>query len=267
MCEDLEGEDPFPALVELAKKSDRPVFLVPELFVWEKWNQKISPSLFDRIFGSPESPGFLHSLLVFLRNYHRAQFRVGEPIDLKAFADANPSDSVSVLARKVRSSLHHHLARETRAVFGPPAKPIDRLLDEAMRDKVLRLTLEEVAKEKGRPLQSVQREARSNLDEIAARYMPSRLRRASRWMLSKGRPFSFATSSSAVRNTLSRIASSSSRSMGLAGGPNTARVSRARWWCSELLTFRASTATESAGFASANAFRSIGSPTRNWARW
>ncbi len=167
------SEDPFPALVELAKKSDRPLFLVPELFVWEKWNQKISPSLFDRIFGSPEAPGFLHSLLVFLRNYHRAQFRVGEPIDLKAFSEANPNDSVAVLARKVRSSLHHHLARETRAVFGPPAKPIDRLLDEAMRDKVFRATIDEVAHEKGRPVESIQREARRNLDEIAARYMPS----------------------------------------------------------------------------------------------
>src|SRR4051794_302465 len=45
------SEDPFPALVELARKSDKPVYLVPELFVWEKWNQKISPSIFDRIFG------------------------------------------------------------------------------------------------------------------------------------------------------------------------------------------------------------------------
>ncbi len=167
------SEDPFPALVDLARKSDKPLFLVPELFVWEKWNQKVTPSLFDRIFGSPEAPGFLHSLLVFLRNYHRSQFRVGEPIDLKAFADQNPSDSNAVIARKVKSSLHHHLTRETRAVFGPPAKPIDRLLDEAMRDRVLKATLEEVAKEKNKPVESVSREARRNLDEIAARYMPS----------------------------------------------------------------------------------------------
>jgi len=167
------SEDPFPSLVDLARKSDQPVFLVPELFVWEKWNQKISPSLFDRIFGSPEAPGFLHSLLVFLRNYRRAQFRVGEPIDLKAFADQNPSDSNALIARKVKSSLHHHLARETRAVFGPPAKPTDRLLDEAMRDRVLKATLEEVAKEKNRPIESITREARRDLDEIAARYMPS----------------------------------------------------------------------------------------------
>lgn len=167
------AEDPFPALVDFARKSDQPVYLVPELFVWEKWNQKIAPSIFDRIFGSPEAPGFLHSLVVFLRNYHRAQFRVGEPIDLRAFVLENPGDADSVLARKVRSSLHNHLARETRAVFGPPSKPTERLLDEAMRDRVFRGTLEELAREKQRPVESIAREARRNLDQIAARFMPS----------------------------------------------------------------------------------------------
>jgi glycerol-3-phosphate O-acyltransferase len=78
-----------------------------------------------------------------------------------------------VLARKVRSSLYNHLARETRAVFGPPAKATDRLLDEAMRDKVLRTSLEEIAREQSRPIESVNREARKNLDQIAARFMPS----------------------------------------------------------------------------------------------
>lgn len=169
----LTDENPFPALVDLAKKSDRPVFLVPELFVWEKWNQSLTPSIFDRLFGSPEAPGFLHSLLVFLRNYHRAQFRVGEAINLNAFIAENPGDSTSTLARKVRSALGLHLARETRAVFGPPAKSTERLIAEAMRDRVLRKSLEEAAHEKGKSLDAVTREAKKNFQAIAARYRPS----------------------------------------------------------------------------------------------
>jgi glycerol-3-phosphate O-acyltransferase len=166
-------EDPFPALVEMAKKADRPVFLVPELLVWEKWNQKIAPSLFDRLFGSPEAPGFLHTLFTFLRNYHRAQFRLGEPIDLTRFVAENAETKVAVLARKVKSTLHHHLARETRAVFGPPAKSTDRLIEETLRDRTLKKSLEEAASAKGRSMQSVTREAKRDLDAIAARYSPS----------------------------------------------------------------------------------------------
>lgn len=166
-------EDAFPALVEMAKKSERPVFLVPELLVWEKWNQKIAPSLFDRLFGSPEAPGFLHTLFTFLRNYHRAQFRLGEPIDVKKFVAENPDVPASVLARKVRSALHHHLARESRAVFGPPAKSTDRLIEETLRDRGLKKSLEEAAAAKGRSIDSVSREAKRNLEAIAARYSPS----------------------------------------------------------------------------------------------
>ncbi|MBZ4401073.1 1-acyl-sn-glycerol-3-phosphate acyltransferase [Myxococcus faecalis] len=168
-------EDPFPALVELARTSDRPVYLVPELFVWEKRSARLKPNWVDMVFGSPEAPGFLHSMLAFFRNYKRAQFRVGEPIDLRAFAEQNPKDSVEVLARKVRSTLHVHLARETRAVFGPPAKPAVRIIDETLRDRQLRKVVDEHAAQSGRKQESVLREARRNLEAIAAKPSPTTL--------------------------------------------------------------------------------------------
>jgi len=167
------SQDPFPALVELARTSDKPIFLVPELFVWEKWQQKITPSVFDRIFGSPEAPGFLHSVGAFFRNYQRAQFRIGEPIDLTAFVKEHSTQPTEVIARKVRSTLHHHLARETRAVFGPPRKPHDRLIDEAMRDRVFQQVVAQVAAEKSKTVDVVNREAKKSFDAIAARFSPS----------------------------------------------------------------------------------------------
>ncbi|XXF80922.1 1-acyl-sn-glycerol-3-phosphate acyltransferase [Myxococcaceae bacterium GXIMD 01537] len=166
-------EDPFPALVAMARKGDRPVFLVPELFVWEKRTANVKPTLIDRVFGSPEAPGFLHSMMAFALNYHRAQFRVGEPIDLRRFAEENPQDSDELIARKVRSALHHHLARETRAVFGPPAKPPERIIEETLRDRQLRRAVDEVAASSGRRPESVLRDARRNLAAIASRPNPT----------------------------------------------------------------------------------------------
>ncbi|MHB8872328.1 MAG: 1-acyl-sn-glycerol-3-phosphate acyltransferase [Myxococcaceae bacterium] len=163
-------EDPFPALVAMARKGERNVFLVPELFVWEKWNQRLKPGIIDFLFGSPEAPGFLHTLLAFWRNYRRAQFRMGDPVDLRQFIADNPQDSDEVIARKVRSALHHHLARETRAVFGPPSKPYARTLEETLRDRTLHKVLDEVAAETGRKRDSVQREAVRDLRSISARY-------------------------------------------------------------------------------------------------
>lgn len=166
-------EDPFPALVELARTSDKPIFLVPELLVWEKWQQKVMPSLWDRVFGSPEAPGFVHSVVTFVRNYDRAQLRVGTPINLREVLANEGDKSSAVIARKVRSALHHHLARETRAVFGPPAKPTERLIEEAMRDKVFQASAHQVAAEQNKPLPSVMRAAEKNFYAIAARFSPS----------------------------------------------------------------------------------------------
>jgi len=90
-------EDPFPALVAMARKSERPVFLVPELVVWEKWSVRLKPAWPDYVFGTPEAPGFLHSVLAFWRNHKRAQFRVGEPIDLRAFASFVAKDPSEAL--------------------------------------------------------------------------------------------------------------------------------------------------------------------------
>jgi glycerol-3-phosphate O-acyltransferase len=166
-------EDPFPALVALARKGDRPVFLVPELFVWEKWTKALRPRLLDRVFGSPDVPGFVHSVVAFLRNYRRAQFRVGEAIDLRQFVAQHPEESDALIARKVRGALHQHLARETRAVFGPPRKPARRIIEETLRDRFFRRALEEHAAASGRKPDSVERHARRDLKAIAARLNPT----------------------------------------------------------------------------------------------
>lgn len=166
-------DDPFPALVEMARRSPSPIFLVPELLGWEKWQQKVTPSLFDRIFGSPEAPSFLHSWGTFFRNYQRAQFRVGPPIDLTRFVAENADLPTPILARKVRGALHHHLARETRAVFGPPRKDVGRLIHEATRDRVFQESLRAIAHEKGRPVASLSKEVLRHFEAIAARFSPT----------------------------------------------------------------------------------------------
>ncbi len=166
-------ENAFTELVALARKRERPVFLVPELVVWEKWSVRLKPAWADYVFGTPEAPGFLHSVLAFWRNHKRAQFRVGTPIDLKAFAAENPEDSDAVVARKISAVLHVHLARETRAVFGPPYKPPERVIEETLRDRTLRQVIEQTAARSGKDPAALEREARRNLNAIAARLHPS----------------------------------------------------------------------------------------------
>ena len=71
--------------------------------------------------------------------------------------------------------LHVHLARETRAVFGPPYKPPERVIEETLRDRTLRQVIEQTAARSGKDPAALEREARRNLNAIAARLHPTLL--------------------------------------------------------------------------------------------
>ena len=165
--------DPFPALVELQRqKPERPVALVPLTFLWRKRPKRLGGSWRDALFGDPEEPGAIRTFLGYLRGRRNAYVKVGETV-LLSDVDAMQRDSEPArVARRVRGWLHQHLARETRVVTGPPLKTPERVIEETLRDLGLRRSLADIASEKKRSPEAVEREAKRDLREIAARYNP-----------------------------------------------------------------------------------------------
>ncbi len=168
----LNAKDPFAELVRVQRDLFQPVLLVPVLLVWSRRAQKLKPSIWDVLYGSPEAPSTFANAIAFLRNYRRAFFDVGRPVDLKAVLVERAQEPDAVLARKVRGVLHQHLARELRTAVGPPLKAPSRVRDKVLRDRGLRATLEAVARERGRDLAPIVAEAEKDLREIASRYDP-----------------------------------------------------------------------------------------------
>lgn len=168
----LDVRDQFPALVAMQRGRDKPIFLVPQLLVWERRPRKLRRSFWDVLFGEVDAPGFFRSLFALLWNRHRAFVKFGEPINLKKVLEDFSALDDAQIARRVRGALHQHLARETRVITGPPIKSADRLIEETLRDRTLRSTLTEVARERGRADGSVEKEAEKDLREIAARFSP-----------------------------------------------------------------------------------------------
>jgi glycerol-3-phosphate O-acyltransferase len=164
--------DPFPPLVRQKRDLFQPVFLVPVLLVWSRRAQKLKPSIWDVLFGSPDEPSAFAIAIAFLRNYRRAFFQVGRPLDLAAMLAERPGEPDALLGRKVRGVLHQHLAREFRTAVGPPLKAPSRVREKVLRDRTLRATIEAVARDSGRPPQAVLAEAEKDLREIASRYDP-----------------------------------------------------------------------------------------------
>ena len=163
--------DPFPMLVELQRANpERPIALVPLTFLWRKRPKKLGGSWRDALFGDPEEPGAIRTLLGFLKGRKTTYVKVGETVLLSDVDAMQREAEPARVARRVRGFLHQHLARETRVVTGPPLKRPERVIDETLRDLQLRRTLAEIATEKKLSLEAVEREAREDLREIAARY-------------------------------------------------------------------------------------------------
>ena len=167
------GPDPFPLLVELQRRLDRPVFLVPALLVWTRRPQKLKPSLGEILFGTPDAPSRLANGIGFLLNRRRAVLGLGRPSDLSTIVRERTGRDDAVLGRLVRGALNYHLAGQVRAIVGPPLKTPSRLREQVLRDRGLRRALEREARTTHRTEASLRAEAERNLREIASRYSPA----------------------------------------------------------------------------------------------
>ncbi len=166
------SHDPFSTIVRAQRGLFQPILLVPALLVWSRRAQKLKPSVWDVLFGSPEAPSAFANAIAFVRNVRRAFFHVGRAVDLKATLAERAQEPDAVVARKVRGVLHQHLAREFRTAVGPPLKAPSRVREKVLRDRGLRGTIEAIARERGKEPWAVAREAEKALREIASRYDP-----------------------------------------------------------------------------------------------
>ncbi len=164
------------SLVRLQQRSERPIFLVPVFLGLRQRPGNFEPSAVDAILGSVEEPGLIRAAGRFIAAADSARIELSEPIDLKAFVaehggDADHAVAPDKLAKKVRWSILHHLARVERVAHGPPMKSHARLRDEVLKDTKLRAVMGTLVKPQGELDEAaVMKRAKKLLDEIAARF-------------------------------------------------------------------------------------------------
>lgn len=158
-------------LVRVQRTLSKPIVLVPCFLALKQRPGHFEPTTIDAVFGSVEEPGLLRALGRVLVAGDAARFEVSEPVDLlKVIAQHDAHKSDDVIAKKVRWSILHHLARVERVAHGPAMKSRTRMRDEILRDPALSKTMDELAATTGVPRSILERRARKMHDEIAARF-------------------------------------------------------------------------------------------------
>ena len=163
----IEGDHLVRAVLDAQRKGDRPVLLVPQVFVWSRSAGVHAPSTVDTLFGSSEWPGQMRSVAQFLANWRHATLRAGEPVDVGEFL-ARESDGAGddVLVRRLTYTLLRRLQRERRAIVGPVRKPADRLREEVVRSPKLAKIIADMAGEGAREREVITQRALDMVREM-----------------------------------------------------------------------------------------------------
>ncbi len=148
-----------------------PLFVVPQVLVWQRSPDYERTGIMDAFFGDPQAPGPLRKFFGFLLNYRRAFVQFGEAINLQEFiAEHGEHVDEGLLAERLRYLLVQRFKAEDRVIRGAPMKTRRAFCDEVLGDARFQADLSAIAAEQGMPIEAARAEADRSLFEIAADY-------------------------------------------------------------------------------------------------
>lgn len=163
-----EGNDPFEILVEEARHSDRPIYLLPSFLILDVHPDRTRPSIPSRMLGTGEEPSLFRRYLMLLRGFRRGRLEVGDKIHLQDFIAAHPGMPTRQVVRRLKLALLQEFAEERRVFAGP--KILDRLdlKSEILRNPQLVEFMENYAKREELTREQVLKRAEKILDKMAS---------------------------------------------------------------------------------------------------
>lgn len=143
-----EGDELVKSLFQLQRRQDKPIFVVPQVFVWTKFPDKRGTEPFDFLLGPREWPSPARTAAQLLHNYKHVELKLGEPIDLSTFLNESNAATDAVRLRRLNYMVLGRLERERRAVIGPAEKAPERVRYELIRNPRLRGVIDDLVDER-----------------------------------------------------------------------------------------------------------------------
>jgi glycerol-3-phosphate O-acyltransferase len=166
--------DPIRFLIEMQKTIDRPIFIVPQLMLFNIRPQRSIPSLLDLIMGFREYPGLIRRLNILFNNKKKIFIEISKPVNIlkflefKEIQDMDSEQQALLLRRQLFSQMNRH----RRSITGPVLKTTEELTESILTDSELRHFMTRYAKRTKTSVQQIRKKAAGYLNEIAANYNP-----------------------------------------------------------------------------------------------
>ena len=155
-------------LIGTQQKSQKPIYLVPHLIVWNRHPEKETKGLPDAAFGLHESPGFLRTLYMLLRYGKNALVKVAEPVNLLEFLGGKSGQDPVKLARSLQDLLRQRLSLEMYDVTGPRIRPPHEFKQEIVKDDKIEDFIAAESQGDEAKTEALRKKAVDMLDEMAA---------------------------------------------------------------------------------------------------
>lgn len=164
--------DPLEYVIEMQKTVEVPVYIVPQLILYDRSPQTTRLSVVDIIFGTREKPGRLRRLWMMIKQPGKILIEAAEPVCLEDFLQ---QPELAVMSRRnqaihLRRYLIEEINRHRQAITGPILKSRIEIIEGVLTHPETQKIIADYAKQQNVSIQKAQKEAADFLDEIAANY-------------------------------------------------------------------------------------------------
>jgi glycerol-3-phosphate O-acyltransferase len=168
--ENRSADSAIVSLINVQKRVDFPIFIVPVLVAYGRRREKEDESLINILFGQTEHTGSLRRLITFIRYSSNAFIIPAEPIKLSEYLNKSNGISEASIVHELRGELIDRIEKEKNTVVGPALKSREELIGMVLSDESMRKFIDDYAAKENKDTAAVVKEARRDLYEIAADY-------------------------------------------------------------------------------------------------
>jgi len=162
-------EDPIRHLLELQERLDFPIFLVPQMVMYEKSASRDYKGLLQLFFGDVENPGKLRKLVLCFWKAKRAVVEVAEAVNLQKVLAAAPKEGrLREVAQEIRRNLISRIDVKRRLITGPVVKSREEVMELTLTDPGLTRAMEHLAETEKKKLYKIKKDTQDYFLEIAA---------------------------------------------------------------------------------------------------
>jgi len=168
--ESRSAEGAIISLINVQKRVDFPIFIVPVLVAFGRRREKEDESLINILFGQTEHTGALRRLITFIRYSSNAFIIPAEPVKLSEYLIKSKDLSQEAIVHELRGELIDRIDKEKTTVVGPALKSREELIGMVLSDESMKKFIVDYAAREKKEGSTVEKEARRYLYEIAADY-------------------------------------------------------------------------------------------------